>query len=70
MKVADAIFLKMRNSMILVKDLSNPRVHYVAFMYGSTFDLHITKESEVDTKGVSNQLFEGSRSFQEMSMCG
>jgi hypothetical protein len=57
-KVADAIFLKMRNNMVLFKDLSKPNVHYSAFMYGSTFDLHITQENQVDAKKKHVQLLE------------
>ena len=56
MKLADAIFLKMRNNMVLVKDLSNPQVHYSVFITGSRFDLHITEETKVDSKKKHVQL--------------
>ena len=57
-KIADAIFLKMRNNMILFKDLNNPKVHYSAFVIGSKFDFHITQENQVDSKKKYVQLLE------------
>jgi hypothetical protein len=57
-KIADVIFLKMRNNMVLFKDLSNPQVHYSAFIIGSKFDFHITQENQVDSKKKHVQLLE------------
>ena len=55
-KIADAIFLKIKKNMFLIKDLSNPKIHYSAFMIGSNFDLHITAENESDPKKKHTQL--------------
>jgi hypothetical protein len=49
-KIADAIFLKMQNNMVLFKDLSNPKVHYSCFIIGSKFDFHIARENQADSK--------------------
>ena len=57
-KIADAIFLKMRNNMFLFKDLSNPKMHYSAFIIGSKFIFHITKENQVNTKKKHIDLLE------------
>lgn len=57
-KIADAIFLKVRNNMVLFKDLSKPKIHYSAFIIGSKFDLHITQENQVDSKKKHVQLLE------------
>ena len=64
-KVADTIFLKMRNNMVLFKDLTNPKVHYSGFIIGSKFDFHVTQENQVNSKKKHVQLrarlvFEGS----------
>ena len=57
-KIADAIFLKMRNNMFLFKDLSNPKIHYSAFIIGSKFIFHMTYENQVDSKNEHVDLLE------------
>lgn len=56
MKIADAVFFKIRNNMLLIKDLNHPKVHYSAFLFGSTLDIHITSENCSDSRKKHTQV--------------
>ena len=49
-KIADAIFVKIKNNMMLFKDLNKNKVHFSTFIIGSKIDFHLTFEDKDATK--------------------
>lgn len=54
-KVPDLALATFRKNLLLFKDLTEPSIHYSAFYYGSTFDLHSTRECK-DGKNLHRQI--------------
>ena len=57
-KIADAIFVKVKNNMMLFKDLNTKKVHFSVFMIGSIIDFHLTLEDEHNSKKKHIKLLE------------